>query len=38
MNYKEVIKEIELAVKGLSEEEAMQINMLDWISENLLNN
>lgn len=37
MNYKELIKEINIAVAGLSEEDAMSLNMLDWIKDNIMN-
>jgi len=37
MNYKELIKEINIAVAGLPENEAMNLNILDWIKDNIMN-
>ena len=38
MNYKELIKEINIAVAGLSEQDANELNILDWIKDNISNN
>lgn len=36
MNYKQLIKEINTAVAGLPKDDAEEINMIDWINDNLV--
>lgn len=36
MNYKELIKEINCAVAGLSEKEANELNIIEWLKDNLI--
>lgn len=36
MNYKQLIKEINIAVAGLSEKEAEELNIIEWLKDNLI--